>query len=347
MKFYRPPTYQWYSFLLSMPVIDLTLALILYDERFYKDPRIWYIAMPIIFLMGMGSWYLHYQYDHFIRARYPSLEQTKQRVGFKFLTNILVMSPSILLILLVFDQAGILGYQYKPEDLKGFLLTGLCVNFIFETLWEAIYTIDKYKESLAEQELLEQMSIGQEFENLKSQVNPHFLFNCFNTLSGLISEDKKKAELFLNELSKVYRYLLRSNDPAATLESELAFIESYCRLLQTRHGSGLNIAFEIDRKYNTYLLPSNSLQLVVENAVKHNVISKEQPLNIEIFTTSAKQLVINNNLQRKQKREHSTRIGLQNIRSKYKLLKQDGFQVIEGSKNFMVVLPLVWQGGQK
>ncbi|MCG7855731.1 sensor histidine kinase [Flavihumibacter sp.] len=344
MKFYRPPSVQWYGFLLSMPVICVILSMVLYDERFYKDPRTWFIAPPLIFLLGMGSWYLHYQYDHFIRSRYPELNQTKSRVMYKLLTNLLVMTPSILLILVIFHLFEILGYRYDPQDLKGFLLVGLCINIIFETLWEVIYTIDKYKESLAEQELLEQMSLGQEFENLKSQVNPHFLFNCFNTLSGLISEDKKKAEQFLNELSKVYRYLLRNNENASTLESELAFIESYCQLLKTRHGDGLQINFEIDRKYYPYTLPANSLQLVVENAVKHNIISKEQPLVLEIFTTSAKQLVINNNLQRKLKMETSTKIGLQNIRSKYKLLRHDGFQVIEGQKNFMVVLPLVWEG---
>jgi LytS/YehU family sensor histidine kinase len=169
------------------------------------------------------------------------------------------------------------------------------------------------------------------------------LFNCFNTLSSLISEDKKQAEVFLDELSKVYRYLLRSNeDGMATLESEIKFIESYYQLLKTRHGAALQMHVEIDKKYYPYQLPSLSLQLLVENAVKHNVVSKQQPLMIEVFTTSGKQLVVNNNLQLKQQKEKSTRIGLNNIRSKYKLLRQEGFQIVEGEKNFMVVLPLVW-----
>jgi two-component system LytT family sensor kinase len=343
MKFHFPSRIKWHSFLLSMPVIAFVLNSILYDDRIFKDWKIWIISFPIIWVIGLGSWYMHEQYDHFIRVRLPELSQTFKRNLFKVLIYLLVMTPSVLLIFFVYDYFHILGYKIQIGDLRQGLLVGLCVNIIFETLWEVLYIIDKYKESLAERELLEQMSIEQEFENLKNQVNPHFLFNCFNTLSSLISEDKEKAEVFLDELSKVYRYLLRSNeDGFATLENEIKFIDSYCKLLKTRHGDGLQISIEIDKKYNPYLVPSLSLQLLVENAVKHNVVSKQDPLNIEIFTTSGKQLVVNNNLQRKQKKETSTKIGLNNIRAKYKLLQQDGFQIVEGEKNFMAVLPLVW-----
>ena len=127
-----------------------------------------------------------------------------------------------------------------------------------------------------------------------------------------------KAEKFLDELSKVYRYLLRSNeDGMSTLENELKFIQSYFQLLKTRHGEGLNMHIQIDKRCYSYLLPSLSLQLVVENAVKHNVVSKNNPLSIEIFTTAANQLVVNNNLHRKQQKEKSTKIGLGNIKAKY------------------------------
>jgi LytS/YehU family sensor histidine kinase len=112
--------------------------------------------------------------------------------------------------------------------------------------------------------------------------------------------------------------------------------------LKTRYGDGLNMNIEIDKRYYPYLLPSLSLQLLVENAVKHNVVSKQHPLMLEIFTAAGNKLVVNNNLQKKQKKERSTHIGLNNIRSKYTLMKQNGFQVVEGEKNFMVVLPLVW-----
>ena len=148
----------------------------------------------------------------------------------------------------------------------------------------------------------------------------------------------------MDELSKVYRYLLRNNeDGMSTVESEMKFIQSYFQLMGTRYGDGLHMNMHIDKKYFSYLVPSLSLQLLVENAVKHNIVSKHDPLSIEIFTTEGKQLVVNNNLNRKIQKEKSTSIGLKNIESKYKLINVDGFQVVDGKKNFMVVLPMLWK----
>jgi LytS/YehU family sensor histidine kinase len=127
-----------------------------------------------------------------------------------------------------------------------------------------------------------------------------------------------------------------------TLQNELKFIRSYFELLKTRHGEAVQIQFEVDKKYEQYLLPSLSLQLLVENAVKHNVISRSQPLVIDIFTTAGNKLVVNNNLQRKVHKAPSNKIGIENIRSKYELLAQPGFQVVEDARNFTVVLPLMW-----
>lgn len=342
MKLYKPPSYQLHGFLISMPFITWGWNYILYGERLYADWRIWVLSFPLIYLIGVVSWYMHYQYDHFLMTKYPSLNQTGKRIFFKLFIYVFIMAPSVLAIFAVYHTFQILGYTLKQEDLKWGLLLGLVVNLVFETLWEVLYILEKYRENLTEQELLKQMNIEQEFENLKSQVNPHFLFNCFNTLSSLISEDRERAEVFLDELSKVYRYLLSNNmDGVATLQSEIKFIESYVALLKTRHGEALQVQMEIDSEYYPSLLPSLSLQLLVENAVKHNIVSKQQPLVIEIFTTPAHQLIVNNNLQRKEKKERSTRIGLQNIKSKYQLLQEDGFQVVQGEKNFMAVLPLI------
>ena len=162
-------------------------------------------------------------------------------------------------------------------------------------------------------------------------------------MSSLITEDKKQAEVFLNELSKVYRYLLRNNeDGLSTVENEIKFIRSYYGLLKTRHGEAVQLTIEIDKRYNAYLLPSLSLQLLVENVVKHNLLSKTQPLVIEIFTTAGNKLVVNNNLQRRTVKAPSNKVGLENIEAKYNLLNQTGFQVMEDGKNFTVVLPLIW-----
>jgi two-component system LytT family sensor kinase len=112
--------------------------------------------------------------------------------------------------------------------------------------------------------------------------------------------------------------------------------------LRTRHGEAVQLTIEIDKKYEQYLLPSLSLQLLVENAVKHNVLSKNKPLTIDIFTTSGNKLVVSNNFHPRTIKGPSNRIGLDNIRSKYELLHQGGFHVLKDEKTFSVVLPLLW-----
>jgi LytS/YehU family sensor histidine kinase len=258
------------------------------------------------------------------------------------------MPPSVLLIYLVYDHFHILGYHLQTMHLLKGLLVGLSVNLVFDTLYEADFMFTRFQESRAEKETIEQLSVAQEFDTLKSQVNPHFLFNCFNTLSSLITVDKQKAEVFLNELSKVYRYLLRNNEEGvSTVENEVKFIQSYYKLLQTRHGDAVQMNIQIDKRYNTYLLPSLTLQLLTENVVKHNVLSKNKPLTIDIFTTAGNKLVVNNNLQKRSIKAPSNNVGLQNIKAKYELLKQPGFQVMEDEKNFTVVLPLIWNNSQR
>ena len=342
MKFSKPNKVEIYCFLISMPVIAMVLNSILFKEHAF-DTRVWLISFPLLYVIGVSSWILHIQYDHFIRRKFPELNETGKRIFFKIFTNVLVMTPSVFMIFFVYNAFHILGYTFQREDLVWGYFVGLAVNLVFDTLWEVLYCLEKYKENLSAKEMLEQLNTEHAFENLKSQLNPHFLFNCFNTLSSLIQENKTEAENFLDELSKVYRYLLKTNeDSVSTVEKEVQFIESYYRLLKTRYGDGLHINFNIDKKFHAYLVPSLSLQLLVENAVKHNVVSKQHPLIMDIFTTTGNKLVVNNNLQKKQLNIQSTRIGLNNISTKYKLMKQDGFQIIEGKNNFMVILPMVW-----
>jgi sensor histidine kinase YesM len=343
MKKVKPTKLQLYSFIASMPIIDFLLNYIMYDEAVFKNINIWLVSFPIIFVIGILSWRTHVYISGLIRIKYPGLKQSGIRVLLLSCCLVPFMSACVVFIFLLYDSLHIVGYQLNTEDLKLGLVVGFSVNLIFETLYEADYVLEKYKESAEEKDAMQQMAMQQEFDTLKSQVNPHFLFNCFNTLSSLIGEDKVKAEAFLNELSKVYRYLLQSNDDGlSTLQHEIQFVHSYYNLLQTRHGDAIQLKMEIDKRYELYLLPSLSLQLLIENVVKHNVVSKNAPLEIDIFTIAGNKLVINNNLIRRVVKAPSNKVGLQNIKAKYILLKQAGFQVMEDERNFTVVLPLMW-----
>lgn len=344
MKNWKKPTrLQHYSFVAAMPIIAILLNYILYDDRLFTDSKVWLVSFPLMFLLYGGACRLLVMLGNRVRHKYAELTQTKKRLLVQACCVLPLMACSVVLIFFLYSGFSILGYQLVYEDLKMGLLVGFCVNVIFETLFEADFTLERYKQSLEEKHHLQQLSLMQEFDSLKNQVNPHFLFNCFNTLSSLITENRQKAEQFLDELSKVYRYLLRSNeDGLSTVDSEVNFIRSYYQLLQTRHGEAVVVNIDIDKHYNSYLLPSLSLQLLVENVVKHNSLSKNKPLVIDIFTTAGNKLIVNNNLQRRTVNVPSNKVGLNNIKAKYHLLTVKGFQVMEDEKNFTVVLPLIW-----
>ncbi|MCF3111517.1 histidine kinase [Niabella sp. CC-SYL272] len=344
MKRLKWPKLRLYSFLFSMPFITAMLHLIMFEDRIWNEPLIWLFSAPLIFGFGILSMDAHTRYDLFIEKKYPALSQTRQRIMGKALVTLFVMTPSVYIIFLLYHGLHIFNYRLQTSHLWQGALVGLCVNLVFEPLYETDYIFRKYKESATGKEMLHQLSLKQEFSALKDQVNPHFLFNCFNTLSSLISLEKERAIRFLDELSKVYRYLLKNNrETLSTLTDELQFIRSYFKLLQTRYENAIELHISIDSQYYNYFIPSLTLQLAVENAVKHNTISKSSPLIIEIFTAGENKLVVNNNLQRRTTLVPTNGIGLQNIRTKYQLLQQPGFQVMEGHKNFTVVLPLLWR----
>jgi sensor histidine kinase YesM len=318
--------------------------LIMYGDRLWHEPGIWLLGFPIGILMCLANMFFNVYYEGMIEKKFPSTADSAQRISWKAFMMILQTTGSVVLLVYLFKQYRLMGYEFNKDHYWQVFLLTFFVSLVFETLYEADYIFSKYKESAAERETMERLSASQEFDSLKNQVNPHFLFNCFNTLSSLISVDKEKAVLFLDELSKVYRYLLRNNkETMSTLENEMKFIESYFNLLRTRHGDAVRLNTRVDRQYLSYLVPSLTLQLLVENAVKHNALSKNYPLVIDIFTATGNKLVVSNNLQRRSVKAPGTGIGLQNIQQKYQLLKQPGFQIMEGGKNFTVVLPLIWK----
>jgi len=339
----KPTRLEWISFFTIMPLLCILLNQLLFGPGQWNDGKIWLLSFPVIYLEGLASWYLHILVMHWLRIVFPNIKQTGLRLVILAIAHISLISVTWIILFYTYDATHFLGYQLNSGQLTKALYSGVALTMVATSMWEAEYTFKQWKDSLAEKEKLQQLTLQQEFETLKSQVNPHFLFNCFNTLSSLIAEDRKQAEVFLDELSKVYRYLLRNNeDGLSNVQTEIKFIQSYYRLLRTRHGEAVQLSIETDKKYDQYLIPSLTLQMLVENAVKHNVLSKNKPLTIDIFTTPGNKLVVSNNLQLRTIKVPSNKIGLDNIRAKYELLNYSGFQVLKDQKTFSVVLPLIW-----
>lgn len=180
-----------------------------------------------------------------------------------------------------------------------------------------------------------------QLESLKTQINPHFLFNNLNSLSSLITTDSEQAERFLDELSSVYRYLLQQNNrDLCPLTDEIQFIEAYFHLLKTRFGDGIFLEADVDDTYLTYQIPPLTLQVLFENVIKHNVISLDNPLIIRLYTRNGR-LYVENNLQRKKAIVSSSKIGLQNIMMKFKLLNHASVIVHDDDERFLVGMPLI------
>jgi two-component system, LytTR family, sensor kinase len=222
------------------------------------------------------------------------------------------------------------------------LIQSIFLSACMTAILEANSTIASLRKSEKEKDELQKANLQSRFDSLKGQVNPHFLFNSLNTLSSLISKDPARAEAFVEELSSVYRYLLRSNEQELTpLREEINFIHSFVHLLGTRFGEGFKVNIQVAEGYHEYQLPPLTLQMLVENAVKHNIISKDEPLCLQIFTTADDRLHVSNNLQRKTREVLSEKVGLNNIIERYKLLNHHSVEIKDTGDEFTVTVPLI------
>lgn len=343
MKLVKPNKIEWISFFLLMPLIALGCCFVLLGSNWFGTLSLWFYGFMFIMVVGLFIWYLDVVLTRYIHDMFAAYRDTLKRLLALLVKQVLIIALSVGIFITGIMQMPIERVYASISQYWICFGIALGITLIAMIIWEGDYVFQQWKESLNENEKYAQLGLQSEFDLLKSQVNPHFLFNCFNTLSSLITEDKQQAEVFLNELSKVYRYLLRNNeDGMSTVKNEIRFISSYFELLKTRHGEAVQLQIDVDKRYDDYLLPSLSLQLLVENAVKHNSLSKNYPLNIEVFTTVGNKLIVNNNLQRRVQKAPSGQVGLKNISMKYELLNQPGFQVMNDGKSFTAVLPLIW-----
>jgi two-component system, LytTR family, sensor kinase len=220
----------------------------------------------------------------------------------------------------------------------------LVIFLLYQAVYLGVYFFHQWSKSLVEAERLKRESIHSQLHALQNQINPHFLFNNLNSLVTLISEDKNSAIEFVEELANVYRYLLQQQDEhLVRVTDELKFINSYIYLQQTRSGSNLKTEIKVDKKYHDYYIAPQTLQILVENAIKHNIISSDKPLMIRIYNT-VENIVVENNLQKKLSTQAHTGIGLQNIKDRYRILGYRNIEVDETNNHFKVTVPIINPG---
>ena len=186
-------------------------------------------------------------------------------------------------------------------------------------------------------------NIAMKYSALKSQLNPHFLFNSLSVLTSLVYKNPDTASDFISQLSKIHRYVLdnKEND-VVSLKEELSFIRSYMYLMQIRHEHGIQVDYRIALDESSFFIPTLTLQLLVENAIKHTGFNEDHPLKIELFNEGEESLIIRNNLRvRNATKERGTNTGIQNIENRYILLGESKPDINISSEHFTVKIPLI------
>jgi hypothetical protein len=276
------------------------------------------------------------------RKKYPLLNQTRPRIIYQILWFAFFIMLLRISIVYYYDKTLFWGYAMSARAYWVNVLVAFVFIIPIASIYEGLYLYRQWRITYYEAEQLKKENLQSQLDSLKAQISPHFLFNSLSTLSSLVSEDPKRAERFIEELASVYRYLLQNNEkPLTTLEKEIRFIEAYFHLLQTRFGKGIELEIQIDERYFSYLLPPLSLQLLLENAVKHNAVTVHKPLIIRIFTDEVNNLYVLNTVRKKTQFVPSDGTGLNNIRRKFQLLKQPEIMVKQTEDCFQVMLPLI------
>jgi two-component system, LytTR family, sensor kinase len=257
--------------------------------------------------------------------------------------------PVSIILFIVIDSLllrfhNLLFRPHINEQLFRFLFNiNMVITVIMTMLFAQVFRLllNNYQMRLANASLLK-TNAETRFEVLKNQVNPHFLFNSLNTINSLIVTDQQAAINYVNNMSDVYRYVLKSHElNSITLEEELRFINAYTHMLKGRYGNKMHIDCNIPPLYSQYRLPPMALQILVENAVKHNIASHSKPLHINIYTNDNDMLVVENNLQKRTGAAPSMGVGLQNLNLRCKYLSNRHLIIQQTETGYSVTVPLM------
>jgi len=318
------------------------------------------INLLYCFMIGSTLWIGNSSIDTIldrIFRKHPLKPGRKMVISLLFM---FLLSSAIILLVNWFWVAFIWGggfFAFVQGSGLGIMIIEIVVVIIIALVLYTNEFFHSWREAVKNEESLKREKLALQYESLKNQVNPHFLFNSLNTLSGLIGKDGEKATRFVKQLSDIYRYVLEHKDrELVPLDTEMKFVENYISLMKIRFGDNLIVDSEIDESSFFKIIPL-SIQMLVENAIKHNIISREKPLTITIEISSNSQLLVKNNLQKKSSILQGDsgeweKHGLMNIKSRYEYLSNGIFEVNGSSDepfpneldgNFVVSVPLIRQ----
>jgi two-component system LytT family sensor kinase len=335
---------KWYYRLISgglAGIFTWFLAEIIFNIRYrYFDP----FMKPVNYLVALFFGIILFETIYIASKRLDKKTGWNISPGKRLAKQILIsLTAAVFWIFLVRIVVMLIFFPGKLIILLDELtiMAPVIVLILMQCLAEFGFLInERYRKSLAEVEKFRKENAEYQFEMLKLQLNPHFLFNSLNTLSSLVYEDASKASEFIRRLSDVYRYVLDNRTKElVTLKEEMDFINAFAFLQGLRFQGMIDFRFEISENSFSRKIAPMTLQLLVENAIKHNIASSKQPLTITILSRED-DLIVTNNLQ--PKAEHGgTGVGLKNITSRYGFLTARQIEIRRENDNFKVVIPLI------
>ena len=316
--------------------ITLFFKLLFFNIKDFFEMDLFFIVAIIILI-----WFGNYLIDKWLNTKYPWIENTKKRLIIQSVFSIIFTLITLFILMywlhqLRFGDGRIINHKmieiFPPAILFTFALLAVKIGReFFIALKNSIIEIEKHKTESANAQL----------QNLKNQLNPHFLFNNLSVLTSLVHQNQDKATHFITELAKVYRYVLDTkSSELVTLHEEFTFINHYIYLQKIRFEDRISFEINIDeRKKTDYLLPM-CLQMLVENTIQHNETSQANPLQVIIYTEN-NFLIIENPIKLRSNIADSTKTGLENIKMRYSFYTDEKVIVINNGKVFKVILPLI------
>jgi sensor histidine kinase YesM len=335
--------YPWFLILLR----DLLILVMIGNALsiFFVPREMWSITTVLrncmfSIMLGYPSWKGMAFIIVILDRRIPWLKFPIKRLIIQFLS--LTLGSSIIFFV------GISIWIWFTEDLSfslviEFITPSLKVVYIFMILvlilGNTVLFFKNWRKAAIQQEELKRAHLTLQYQSLKSQIKPHFLFNSLNSLVSLINSDAKKATLFVHKLADVYRYVLdQGESELVPLAEERKFLEDYIYLQKIRFGENLQVAIDLEQAGSQLVIPL-SLQMMVENAIKHNEISAEHPLQIRIYQDKEARIIVSNKLNKKEILDETPGVGLANLRKRIAFFTDDSLDVVEGSGEFRVTIP--------
>ena len=301
-----------------------------------------FLGLITSILITIGVWEGNLRIDSWLNLKFPWEKAPGKRILIQLPISLIFSSVIIYVSMLLFNKY-VCSFPQEAKDkfMVVAVIVGILVSIILLSVEIGTQFFGNWKRSLIEVEKYKTESLQAQLQNLKDQINPHFMFNNLSVLSSLVYKDQDKAVDFINQLGKVYRYVLDSrNSELVGLKEELVFIESYLYLLQIRFDKSFSVNIQINEEFKTRMLPPMALQMLVENAIKHNEVSLEFPLTLTIKVVNNK-LVVSNNLQLRSSTETSCKTGLKNIKQRYNYFTTEQVEIEETKNAFVVRLPLI------